>query len=207
MNNKIKLLIIFTLCLILFACRLVPIDRPVVKESPVYPQLMSNVLVASGAPTRIVVETIGLDAPVIEMDWQLQERWGELVSEWNMPDNEAGWHRNSALPGEGSNVVISGHNNSLGGRVFARLEELSAGDRVILWNDRGDSFGYEVREKKYIRTLGASEETQELLRVLIEPTPTEQLTLITCWPNWTNTHRLIIIADPERSSTVTQKYR
>ncbi len=115
-----------------------------------------------------------------------------------MPDNEAAWHRNSAVPGGGSNVVISGHNNSLGGRVFAGLEELTVGDQVTLWNGDGGSFVYQVREKKMVRALGASAETLAFLESVIEPTSHEQLTLITCWPNWTNTHRLIIIADPHQ---------
>ena len=150
-------------------------------------------------PTRIMVEKIALDAPIVEMGWRPKEQWGgQVVSEWDVPEHEAAWHRNSGRPGEGSNVVISGHNNSMGGRVFASLEELTLGDQVTLWNDQGTSFIYQVREKQLIRTLGASQEARERLQMVIEPTPNEQLILITCWPSWTNTHRLIIIADPHQ---------
>ncbi len=30
----------------------------------------------------------------------------------------------------------------------------------------------------------------------MQPTPDERLTLISCWPYWTNTHRVIIVARP-----------
>ena len=57
--------------------------------------------------------------PWFEMDWVTEERRGQVVSEWVIPENEAGWHRNSAWPGQGGNIVISGHNASLGGQIFA----------------------------------------------------------------------------------------
>lgn len=184
---------------LLLACRIVAVDRPQAPQTPPPSLARVSSLVGSGIPTRIVAGTIALDAPVVQMDWQPQVEWGQVVSEWNVPDNEAAWHRNSAIPGDGGNIVISGHNDSLGGRVFARLEDLSVGDRITLWNDRNVSFVYEVREKRFIRVLGASTETLARLETTMEPTPAEQLTLITCWPNWTNTHRLIIIASPKHS--------
>jgi sortase A len=193
MLKKVGLLLGLIVLLGMLACRIVRVERPVFTE--IYlPQSDSG----SRVPTRIVAQAINLDAPVAEMGWQTKEQWGQVVSEWDVPDNEAAWHRNSAVPGEGSNVVISGHNNSLGGRVFASLEELTVGDQITLWNGNGVSFVYQVREKKLIRALGASKEAQELLQLVVEPTSDEQLTLITCWPNWTNTHRLIVIADPHR---------
>jgi sortase A len=191
MLKKVSLLIGLMVLFGILACRIVRVERPVFDDT-FLPQSGSG----NGMPTRIIAQSIDLDAPVVEMGWQTTERWGRVVSKWDVPDNDAAWHRNSASPGEGSNVVISGHNNSMGGRVFASLEELSVGDQITLWNDKGVSFTYQVREKKLIRALGASKEAQELLQLVVEPTSNEQLTLITCWPNWTNTHRLIVIADP-----------
>jgi sortase A len=204
MNKTSMVLTGSALCLALFACRMVPLDRSVVKEPPARPQLVRLAPPASGAPTRLVAKTIDLDAPVVEMDWLPQDEGGQVVSAWNVPDSEAAWHRNSAAPGEGGNVVISGHNNSMGGRIFARLEELSPGDQITLWNNRGQTFVYEVRDKQYIRALLASAEAQKQLESVLTPTPTEQLTLITCWPNWTNTHRLIVMAAPKRAQSTGQ---
>lgn len=151
-----------------------------------------------GLPTRLVAESIGLDAPVVRMDWQVESTSGQDVSVWNVPENEAGWHANSARPGEGSNVVISGHNNSTGGHVFGALNRLKTGDLVTLWAG-GQAYMYRVSHRQIVRAFGASPETLAYLRQVIQPTAREQLTLITCWPNWTNTHRLVVIADPVSS--------
>jgi sortase A len=193
MLKKVGLLIGLSVVFLgILACRIVRVERPVFDET-----FLAQANSGSGIPARIVAQSINLDAPVVEMGWQTKERWGQVISEWDVPEDEAAWHRNSAVPGEGGNVVISGHNNSLGGRVFANLEELTVGDQITLWNDEDASFLYQVREKKLVRVLGASQESQEVLQMVIEPTSDEQLTLITCWPNWTNTHRLIIIAAPQ----------
>jgi sortase A len=168
---------------------------PTPVELPAVP-VEQEAVVSLNLPARIVAETIELDAPVVEMDWQIKEAWGQLVSEWNIPINEAGWHRNSARPGAGNNVVISGHNNSLGGHVFARLEELEVGDQITLWSEAGTAFAYQVDQKKLIRAWAPSAEAAADLQQVMASTPAEQLTLITCWPSWSNTHRLIIIAKP-----------
>ena len=153
------------------------------------------------SPSRIVAEAIGLDAPVVEMGWRVVEQDGELISEWEMPNDEAAWHRNSARPGQGSNIVISGHNESSGGQVFAEVEELQVGDEITLWNDKQETFVYQVIEKNIVRTFAISAEVQNYLSQVTEPTASEQLTLITCWPRWTNTHRLIVIAEPKHIAT------
>jgi sortase A len=148
------------------------------------------------SPVRIVAETIGLDSDVVEMGWQVVESLGQQTSEWTMPYAEAGWHLNSARPGERSNVVISGHNESTGGQVFAELEELQLGDTITLWTVGEEVYDYQVVDKTIIRTFAISDEADAYLRTVTQPTAEEQLTLITCWPRWTNTHRLIVVAEP-----------
>ncbi len=170
-----------------------PAPSPLPRLSPISPLPTP---VSPALPERITAEAITLDAPVVAMGWQQVERWGQLVSEWEIPESGAAWHQNSARPGEGSNIVISGHNNSAGSRVFAHLEELEIGDRVTLWDQEERVFVYEVSEKNLVRTLAATAEAEAYLEAVMEPTAREQLTLITCWPSWSNTHRLIIIAQP-----------
>ena len=176
--------------------RIVPIQTPtpVITATPVLTPSPSAV--TSGQPDHILSPTINLDAPVVEMGWRAVDEGGQLVSEWEMPDNEAAWHRNSARPGEGSNIVISGHNESTAGQVFARLDELQLGNEIILKNNQNESFTYQVIEKNIVRTFAISTEADDYLRSVTEPTSEEQLTLITCWPSWSNTHRLVIIAIP-----------
>lgn len=201
-NKSVILLIELTLLLGVSACSgVITIERiPTPEPTPV--ALSQEELVADrpvsvpGVPKRIVAEEIGLDAPVVEMGWRVEEEQGQAVSVWEIPVNEAGWHRNSARPGEEGNVVISGHNNSTGGHVFGTLEELEVGDQITLLTDKDESYVYQVSEKEIVRAFAASQETLDYLQAVIRPTPVAQLTLITCWPNWTNTHRLIIVAHP-----------
>lgn len=177
-----------------------PTPLPSPTPSPPTAEPLPEVLrTGTGVPVRIVAETIDLDAVIVEMGWTVEERRGEAVSAWQVPDNEAAWHQNSAWPGQGGNVVISGHNASLGGQVFAEVEALETGDRITIWNGQGQQFAYQVRERTIVRTFVASPETQAFLRASIEPTVEERLTLITCWPRWTNTHRLVVVAEPVNS--------
>lgn len=170
-----------------------PVPTPPLLPTPVP---MPPVQSLEGIPRRIIINKINLDAPVVEMDWGMQGEGEQAVSVWNVPENEAGWHVNSAQPGQSSNVVISGHNNSTGGHVFGQLEALDVGDRIEIWTTADKPYRYQISETQIVRTFGASLETLDYLRSVMEPTPTEQLTLITCWPSWTNTHRLIIVARP-----------
>ncbi|MCB0163894.1 MAG: sortase [Anaerolineae bacterium] len=191
------------LLVILSACgdiiRVVPADTPT-PAATATPQIGATAEASSDLPRRIIAESINLDAPVVEMGWQVSQQGDQFISEWDMPENEAGWHRNSALPGQGSNVVISGHNASTGGHVFAALDDLQLGDEIKLETDQAEMTTYRVVEKNIIRTFAASTEAEQYLLDVTQPTEREQLTLITCWPSWTNTHRLIVIAVPAPES-------
>jgi sortase A len=158
-------------------------------------QTVDGRLPAPAAPGRIVAPAINLDAPVVVMDWRAEMQSEQSDSVWNVPENEAGWHLNSARPGQGGNVVISGHNNSVGGHVFGRLDELVEGDTVTLWANQ-TAYTYRISRRETVRTFGATPEMLTRLQQFAAPASTEQLTLITCWPNWTNTHRLILVAEP-----------
>lgn len=147
-----------------------------------------------GSPTRIQAGAIGLDAPVVEAGWSRVDADGEQVIEWEVPDDAAGYHVGSARPGECGNTVISGHNNT-GGEVFRHLVDLSLGDEVRL--HVGDAvYRYRVEQKEILRQAGASAEERRENARFIGPTDDERLTLVTCWPDTGNSHRLIVIARP-----------
>jgi sortase A len=199
--EHVSLLLGLSLLLGVSACSglitIAPIPTPVptpVESAQISP---ANIPPSSrSAPAHLMIEAIDLEAPVIEMGWRVVEERGQAVSMWNVPDNEAGWHSNSAQPGDGSNVVISGHNNSTGGHIFGELEKLDVGDQITVWTGEGTTFVYQISETQIVRAFNAPQENLDYLRVVTQPTEQEQLTLITCWPSWTNTHRLIIIAHP-----------
>jgi len=151
---------------------------------------------ADHPPTWIEAQSVGLYAPVIEVGWHLGYLGDAEVIEWDVPDNEAGFHSGSAYPGQPGNTVISGHHN-IGGEVFRRLIDLQIGDQVTLYVDKTPHH-YHVVLKQIVREFGVSEEQRRENAGWIAPTDDERLTLITCWPYSGNSHRLIVVALPER---------
>ncbi|MGX9133230.1 class D sortase [Rummeliibacillus sp. JY-2-4R] len=87
-------------------------------------------------------------------------------------DNElkqgAGHFAGSSLPGQGGNVVLSGHNDT----VFKDLENLKKGDEITFTTPYGD-FVYKATKFKIVN---ADDQT------IIVPKDYETLTLTTCYP-------------------------
>lgn len=152
---------------------------------------------ASGPPTRIVAPAIGLDAKVVEVGWETVEGEKGLMTVWEMAEYAAGFHKGSAYPGHGGNIVISGHHN-IKGEVFRYVVDLEPGDEIFL--HVGDlNYCYIVEEKLMLREEGVSEEQRRENAKWIGPFPDERLTLVTCWPYTGLTHRVIVIAKPPAS--------
>lgn len=149
-------------------------------------------------PVRLQIPSLGLDAPVKEMGWRVVQDAAGSHSEWEVVDNAAGHHFNSAYPGEAGNVVISGHNN-IGGSVFRPVcvigepgVDFGLGDAMILTDQKGRRFTYRVNGWRRLKERNASIERQEANAAYMQPTAYARLTLVTCWPPWSNTHRVIV---------------
>jgi LPXTG-site transpeptidase (sortase) family protein len=146
-------------------------------------------------PKRIVIESIGLDAPVIPAPVEFETLAGKEFMKWLVPDERAtGWHSTSAMLGEPGNTVLNGHHNAFG-EVFVALDDVLEGD--IIWVESTNSrFIYQITNKivlpeKYEELEVRMHNAQWLL-----PSIDERLTLISCWPYESNTHRLIVVARP-----------
>jgi sortase A len=117
------------------------------------------------------------------------------VVEWSAPPNRnVGWHNNSGRMGEGKNIVLNGHNNIYGG-VFRRLYTLKAGDEIRLGvGDRVVTY----RVEEVIRVLDRGRPIAERVQDAhyIQPMDDDRLTLVSCWPEWDNSHRVYVIARP-----------
>ncbi len=146
-------------------------------------------------PQRIVIPAIHLDAPVVPVGFQELRVGNQRVRAWETPNFfAAGWHRTSAPLGTPGNTVLNGHHN-IYGEVFRDLVRLKPGDRILVYS--GDRvFVYEVREKHILLERGRPLSERLANARWIQPTKDERLTLITCWPYTSNTHRLIVIARP-----------
>lgn len=151
---------------------------------------------AQEPPARVVAPAIELDAPVVPMGWEMVDRDGAMVSEWQVPAKAAGWHMNSALPGHAENVVLSGHHN-IEGKVFRYVVDLEPGDIVTLYAG-GIPYEYIVAEKYILKESGMPLSVRQKNAQWIMPSGDERLTLVTCWPyEWPgNSHRVIVVARP-----------
>ena len=146
-------------------------------------------------PDRIVIPAIQLDAPIVAAQLQEIEYLGTRYQQWLAPDSlAAGWHTSSATLGVAGNTVLNGHHN-VHGEVFGHLADLKPGDLIWVYSG-ATAFTYRIRQSTilperwqpaYIRLANAR---------WIQPSEDERLTLITCWPYESNTHRLIIVAVP-----------
>lgn len=173
-----------------------PLPSPTEPAATVAPAVAEVVPPETGAPNRIVIPKIGLDAPIVDVGWAVVERGEQRYTEWETADNAAGRHVNSARPGEAGNVVLSGHHNTKG-EVFRAISELklAAGDAIYLYNGDGQRFTYIVDEvtDPPLLEVGASEEQRIANARYILPTNDARVTLVTCWPYWTNTHRVVVV--------------
>jgi LPXTG-site transpeptidase (sortase) family protein len=77
--------------------------------------------------------------------------------------------------------------------VFEELGKLKPGDGILL--QTGDrTWEYQVGQVLILPLLGASAEQQAAYQVYLQPTTEPRLTLISCWPPVSNTHRVVVIA-------------
>ncbi len=146
-------------------------------------------------PERILIDAIGLNAPVIPVGQHPVRLGGQVYSQWDVPDAfAAGWHQNSALLGWPGNTVINGHHN-VHGEVFRHLVALKPGDLIAL-EGAGQRYLYAVAQTMTLAEQGQPLDVRRENARWILPTSDERVTLITCWPYSANTHRLVVIAQP-----------
>lgn len=115
-------------------------------------------LTADDLLTRVVIPKINLDAIVVEG-----------VSYKDLSKGP-GHMRDTALPGDPGNAVISGHRDTF----FRHIHELTKGDEIDVRRD-GKTFRYEVTGKEIVMPDDVA---------VLKQTADPQLTLITCYPTY-----------------------
>jgi LPXTG-site transpeptidase (sortase) family protein len=120
---------------------------------------------------RIVMPSLGIDAPIVTLGIDGN---GAMLS----PDNpvDVAWYSFSALPGEGSNVVMAGHLDyvNYGPAVFYRLKDARPGEEVHLSLVDGTTARYRVLD------VTSYDEATAPVQEIVGPTDREIVTLITC---------------------------
>lgn len=175
----------------------IPVTPPVLSLTPT---LKANSDAVS--PTRIIIPSIGVNAHIAPVSRRLREMGGRRVLVWEVPERYvAGWHENSARPGEPGNTVINGHNTTHG-EVFRELYTLRSGDTIIL--HAGDlAYTYSISETLILEETGQPIAVRAENARYVMPTRDERLTLVTCHPYGSLHNRLIVIARPVRTDEIT----
>lgn len=148
-------------------------------------------------PDRIVIPSIGLDAPIVPVKAKIIKYDGKEYQQWLAPDEyAAGWHNSSAKLGDAGNTVLNGHHNAFG-QVFASLHKVKEGEIIKIYSGEF-YYDYIVARRLLLpekfNTLSNRMENASW----ISPSTDERLTLITCWPPESNIYRVIIVALPVR---------
>lgn len=127
----------------------------------------------------IIIDSVSLNVPVFNGDNEEQLLKG------------AGHFNGSRFPGEGGNVVLAGHRNS----VFKKLKDVAAGDLMTL-NTTYGKYVYKISEIKIVDGNDQS---------IIQPMDSEKLTLYTCYPFNYIGHapkRYVVIGDLVEGTTI-----
>ena len=131
---------------------------------------------AEGAvvPTRLVIPSLGVNAEVEHVGRDSKGRMAVPVLFENV-----GWYREGFNPGETGNAVIAGHLDDGKGdpAIFANLEKLEAGDRVLVEGEEG-MLEYRVMGKEYLDYN--TNDTADIFG----PADEAKLNLITCDGSW-----------------------
>jgi sortase A len=152
-------------------------------------------------PSRIMIPGIELEAPVIEAPFGRTKLQGNLYEVWSAPNYKAaGWQTTSARLGEIGNTVLVGHHNTKG-EVFRDLEKMETGDTIEVVGET-NTFKYVITNRMIVPERSATPEERLDNARWILPSNDERLTLITCWPYDSNSHRLILVAAPLPRETI-----
>lgn len=145
-------------------------------------------------PTRLQIPAIELDAPVVPVIYFLTDIDGVTYKQYQSLNYfAAGWHSDSARAGEIGNTVINGHNNAYG-EVFAKLADVQVGDNIDLHSD-SKTFHYTVVNRIIFPDSYYMEFDKRVSNGRwVARSSDNRLTLVTCWPYETYTHRLILVA-------------
>jgi len=153
-------------------------------------------------PVRISIPVIDLTADIIQATHKEIIQGDKTYIQWLAPDEYAvGWHSDSAFLGVSGNTVLNGHHNVYG-KVFENLDKLVSGDQIYLYGNDLQIYEYVVTNTMILPERDVTFEERLDNAKWILPSEDERITLITCWPYFSNTHRLIVVARPVGSEPV-----
>jgi sortase (surface protein transpeptidase) len=140
---------------------------------------------SGAAPARVVAPS-SLTLPAIGVRTTLATLGVDATGALVPPSDfaRAGWFAQGPAPGAIGPAVLAGHVDSTAGpAVFFRLEELTAGDEVLVGRSDGTTLRFRVtRVARYPKTAFRTAE-------VYGPTPDAELRLITCGGDFDRSRR------------------
>ena len=141
-----------------------------------------------GEPDRLVIPKIGVDTNIVQVG--LTE-FGDMDAP--QTDEESGWYKYGARPGNVGSAVIAGHLGASGNAVFRKLYQLVEGDTIFVTDNQGQKATFIVTgTRMYDKEAAPSE--------VFTSTSGAHLNLITCEGSWeaaqsTYSQRLVVFTD------------
>lgn len=146
-------------------------------------------------PERLLIPALDLYYPIVSVGYKEIEYEGDVYRQWDVPnDMVVGWHSTSAKLGVPGNTVLSAHHNVYGA-IFANLHTLQPGDIIQIKSGK-TLFSYRVARVLILKEKYEPLEVRLENARWIQSSADERLTLITCWPQNDNTHRVVVVAVP-----------
>jgi sortase (surface protein transpeptidase) len=131
------------------------------------------------APVRVRVPAIGVDSELLRLG---TDPAGVLVPPADF--HRAGWFADGAVPGDVGPAVVAGHVDSVDGpAVFYRLDDLAAGDEVLVDREDGTTARFTVT------AVGRYPKSEFPTEAVYGPTPRAELRLVTCGGDFDRSRR------------------
>jgi LPXTG-site transpeptidase (sortase) family protein len=87
------------------------------------------------------------------------------------------------------------NSSNIKGKVFRNLRKVRVGDKLTIYVGE-QAFEYKVTQRKILREAFQTRKKRLANARWIGEFPDERVTIVTCHPYWTNTHRLVLVAKP-----------
>lgn len=137
-------------------------------------QSLANIPIPTPGPEqaiRIQIPAIGVDAPIVQGDG------------WEQLKKGVGQHIGTANPGKDGNMVLSAHNDIFG-EIFRELDQLKAGDQVII----------HTNQRAYTYVISSSKIVEPTQVEVMDPASQPKVTLVSCYPYLVDDQRIVVTA-------------
>ena len=167
---------------------------PVVIDKVLAQKQIPDLMLEVAPPdTRLIIPRINKNVPVVPVSSQnlIKRDWNALEKDMQKSLQYGVIHYpGTALPGNPGNVVLTGHSSYFpwdSGRfkdIFALLQDVQLEDKIVLFSN-GKKYLYKVKNIYEVKPADLK---------ILQQTPDNRLTLITCTPVGTNLRRLVVEA-------------